>query len=467
MNDHEGMGIDDINHENAFDMDEKAAQSLELIPKNPSFAHDDEGKQSQEDTILSAMDELYIDLTNANLIDIAKNQIDFSNKVHFQITLKQAQNNNENIEHYIKGYKKFMENLHSILVDKDNASNIENKISSVAVLIHEMGIETELLWRVHMLNSLSYYQDCMRSFGQIMPFFIDPNQLKINMIRLYYDNNININITNNIDNGEDNKNNIDNNISLSFNTSINLVDATKRQLEFINGMNRTFFKSSKKISMDHDKLLSKSLVRYCAFLMLKKIQIKLGVHFSLVPRIDIHLLWHSHLLNPISYHNTCQKIFANDNNNNNNSCGPIFNHNDEIDIDGSALIQNGIKTKNLWNNTFENFQNNDISNYENDSFKFISVTLIKYHNIIIDVNNTLKTERLSTNDQDNINNCGNTVLAGLCLIGIVLIVFGAVEPNGVMMLWGIIVIVMAATFIMSRKCDSSDTNIVATSNIPV
>ena len=303
MNEHEGMAIDDINHENGFDMDEKAAQSLELIPKNPSFAHDDEGKQSQEDTILSAMEELYIDLTNANLIDIAKNQIDFFTKLHFLTTLQEAQNNNENMNHYTTSYKKFMEQLHSILVDKNNANNIENKISSVAVLIHEMRIETELLWRVHMLNSLSYYQDCMRSFGQIMPFFIDPNQLKINMIRLYYDNNININITNN--------NNIDNNNSCSypFNISIDLIDATQRELKFINEMNKTFFQSSQ-VSMDHDKVLSKSLLRYCAFLMLKKIQIKIGAQFALVPRNDMDLLWHSHLLNPINYHNTCQKIIV-------------------------------------------------------------------------------------------------------------------------------------------------------------
>ena len=151
-----------------------------------------------------------------------------------------------------------------------------------------------------------------------------------------------------------------------------------------------------------------------------------------------------------------------------NNCWPIFNHNDKID--GSTLIQNGIKTKNLWNNTFQNFQNNDISNYQNDSFKFASNAPIKCHIISIDSTNTLKTERRSTmtspkyaiaNNEDN--NCADTVCLGLCLFGIVLIIVGSGLPNGWIIYVGIIFIIIFAIFIVRRKC-TRETNIVADSN---
>ena len=191
---------------------------------------------------------------------------------------------------------------------------------------------TQLIWRVHMLNPKSYYKDCIDTFGFIIPFVIDPKQLEyINSNQKFIDQ-----VNKSVKSGIYGKK--------IFSPSIDLEMAVDRQLEFIKKMNKLFADGSNNWNNINERL-NASLLRYCAFLLLFKIQKekdKQHKHF-LVPRLDIDLMWHSHQLNPVLYHEMSLKLFDID----------VFNHNDNIEE--GVLNDDRISSEKIWNTTFKNY----------------------------------------------------------------------------------------------------------------
>ena len=286
----------------------------------------------------------------------------------------------------INEYDKIQVNDDDCLEDICLINNISQSIqsgkvdlSSMNKLIQNVQDKTQLIWRVHMLNPQSYYNDCLQAFGFIIPFIIDKRQRKF----------VSSQESNSIVNGI--KNHSHTNQENVFSPSIDLKSAVNRQIPFIKKMNKIFKDYINNKNHDNDnsnnddcgidivyngcsieEILHTCLLRYCAFLILNKQKHKLLTNkyesayrypIFLIPRLDIDLLWHSHQLNPVSYHNISRKLFGVD----------IFNHNDNINE--NTLNFNARKTETFWNNTYKHFNSTKykcISLYTNDTFIYQS-----------------------------------------------------------------------------------------------
>ena len=270
--------------------------------------------------------------------DIAKDQIEF-----FRVVSKSTSHFKNLVitQDSVNKYKKRIIKVFNCIRN--------NKLDNLDSI--QIGPKSQLLWRVHMLNPRSYYKDCLKSFGIVIPFIVDKQQLsdlKNGKIRF-----------------EENDFNKTKEQSVDFKISIRLDSAVKRQISFMMKMMQIFNGIDVKNDRSYDDKFKQALMRYCAFLNLEKINIenksrrlsetdnKPG-RILLVPRLDIDLLWHSHQLNPTNYHTLSKRLFN----------SSVFNHSDNIKA--TTLNESAVKTETLWNEHYSEMDG--IGKYNNDSF---------------------------------------------------------------------------------------------------
>ena len=319
-------------------------------------------------------------------VELAKDQIEFfrsiATLIQDGITIKHK---------HVWDYKWTMMNTFKFLMNDPSM-----KIDSFNRMIKNINDITQLIWRVHMLNPQSYYKDCIESFGFINPFMIDQNQSRYALL--------------NTDSFVTNANTIKDSDDVFarqkkiFSASIDIESAVNRQIKFINKMNDIF---DIKSNMDNiEEKLEKCLLRYCTFLFLHKEKLTKRYNdkndFVLVPRLDMDLVWHSHQLNPVSYHNICLQLFGIE----------IFHHNDNIEE--TVLNTDRIKTESFWNATYENNNNN---NSNDDNALDSSYSLYMYTNdaFVYTYQESTEEKIVTSNVNTNTNTNGNNVIDAMNL----------------------------------------------------
>jgi hypothetical protein len=62
--------------------------------------------------------------------------------------------------------------------------------------------------------------------------------------------------------------------------------------------------------MHHQRFLEEALARYKGFLYLIKMNQEKGMQLFRVPTYDVDLMWHTHQLLPVTYHNDMLKLLG-------------------------------------------------------------------------------------------------------------------------------------------------------------
>ncbi|CAC5415007.1 unnamed protein product [Mytilus coruscus] len=141
-----------------------------------------------------------------------------------------------------------------------------------------------------------------------------------------------------------------NNDPMSFDIPSDFVSCLTYDLEAAVHRQRVFYYQ---VSLPHytdNKLLENSVIRYRKFLHMKRSY----PDSFIVPCLDIDLIWHTHLLNPLSYKSHTMLIL-----------GEHFGHYDSVNdrSEGSKLCRSMNETQIMWEELYKERFTNKASMY--------------------------------------------------------------------------------------------------------
>ena len=237
---------------------------------------------------------------------------------------------------------------------------VDNNVKHHNMQSYKMKLMVELLWRLHMMNPSKYYNDCMKSFGIIIPFILDKTQANQSFSRNINTSQCKLNVAANV----------------TFGTSINLIDAFENHKLFIKKMVRTYENLTGVIQDGAMNVcLDLCLQRYCKFLNLQKIlttkrneEYKKLNELVLIPRSDMQLLLHSHQTVPVHYHISSMSLF-----------GTASFDPDSSELDDASFMRCTEQTTHLWNRIYKDPKYKYYS-YDSDSWGVYLLILHKNAN---------------------------------------------------------------------------------------
>lgn len=336
------------------------------------------------------------------VIDIAKEKLEFFGRLReyfasfntIKITIENVEEYKDHMSGIFKYYSRHNtwpshdwncekennsrnKHTHGMKTGTDGGESVDNNND-------ERQIVNELLWRIHLLHPDTYRNDCKNSFGIVIPFILDKTGSNIshgkNDIDLQFGDDdthaghdIEGHVQANVNSNDGAFEEGENENSINFDINVDLIDAFESEKDYIISITDQFDQLN---FFDNQKnnLFKLCLKRYYLFLYLSKKfwRIgKLGYNVSvkeklarntissgiLMPRLDIDLIWHSHLLVPYHYHEINDKLFG---------ANYMLNH--EYHRESS---QTEYQTKEYWNYIFQEFITNKgfEYTYTGDAFK--------------------------------------------------------------------------------------------------
>lgn len=156
----------------------------------------------------------------------------------------------------------------------------------------DVTLELEFVWRVHMIHPQYYIADCIRRLGKIIAHDASSTKIK------YPAHDVN----------EFRKTFMETSAKGTglISSNFDMFGAVQKYMEFVRKIND--LNESGKIT---DKMMDGAIYRYEQYLnAFRKSTASSPVagdaEFTLVPTMDIELMWCSHLLDPRGYHSFCQ-----------------------------------------------------------------------------------------------------------------------------------------------------------------
>ncbi|XP_024523119.1 glycine-rich domain-containing protein 1-like [Selaginella moellendorffii] len=186
------------------------------------------------------------------------------------------------------------------------------------------------IWHCHRLNPVQYADDCKRLFGKIVdgPSLARHRNDLQQSASTWASNFPDEPYTLDIYGGDSTRRYTERPTNIFY----DLAEAALRQKSF-------YYQVSEPHYLDESFLVA-AVARYKAFLHLVR---KSGTSTFFVPTYDIDLIWHTHQLHPVSYHNDLTQVL-----------GRIFEHDDtDSNRDSGGKLDNGFtKTRSMWEDTY-------------------------------------------------------------------------------------------------------------------